>query len=173
MRGLAFVLIVAAGACSAVDDFSRFKFDSGGAGGGTAAGGGGGGTAGGGGTTGGADLAVARDAGGNGPDLAGPLPGYGAPCVDECAAPNSCFHLGSKDPNGICTRTCSTSNSTACSGVDATCVTVEGMTLCMPNCNALANKSCRSDLTCCANGKPTTLTAGQCAPADTDFCGKS
>lgn len=176
MRALAFVLVVAAGACSAVDDFSRFKFDGGDpaaggggtAGGGGVAAGGGGGTAGGGGATGGADLAVAHDAG---PDLAVMLPGYGAPCSGDCAPPYSCFHLGNKDITGICSRTCSTSGSSACAGVDATCVTVEGQTLCMPNCNALG-KTCRSDLTCCANGKPTTLTPGQCAPASTDFCGK-
>ena len=165
MKMLAFALIIAAGACSAVDDFSRFHFgnDLGGIGNG----GGGGSVA--------ADLSLDKaDAGKgdaappNGPDLAQTLPSFGEPCGTDCAAPYTCFHLGAKDTMGICSRSCVTTNTTACTDLNASCVTVEGTTLCMPNCGL--TQTCRSDLACCANMK--TSLVGVCAPPMTDFCGK-
>jgi hypothetical protein len=162
MRTLAFAFIIAAGACSAVDDFSRFHFGSDG-----------------GGITPANDLAVSvgggMDAGSPpdltpppaGSDLAGALPGFGDPCDVDCASPYTCSHLGSKDTMGICSRSCTTTNN-VCAALGASCVTVEGTTLCMPNCGL--TQTCRSDLTCCAN-KQTSL-VGQCAPLMTDFCGK-
>ena len=159
MRALAFALIIAAGACSAVDDFTRFHFGS--DGGDIAA----------------HDLALVSpvDAGqvdaapaGPGPDLAQTLPTFGDPCDTDCASPYSCSHLGAKDTMGICSRSCTTANAGACTALGASCVTVEGTTLCMPNCGL--TQTCRSDLTCCANMKESPI--GVCAPAMTDFCGK-
>ena len=164
MRMLAFAFIFAAGACSAVDDFSRFHFGGpSGDGGGVVA----------------HDLAVSTggmDAGKvvdlapppAGADMTGPLPGFGDPCDMDCASPYTCSHLGNKDTMGICSRSCTTANNSVCLALGASCVTVEGTTLCMPNCGL--TQTCRSDLTCCANSKPSAI--GQCAPAMTDFCGK-
>lgn len=164
MRLLAFALIVVAGACSAVDDFSRFHFGNDG---GNGSGGGGGIVA--------NDLSVGKSDGGpadaappSGPDIAQPLPTFGDPCGTDCVAPYTCYHLGAKDTMGICSRTCVTTNTTACLDLGASCVTVEGTTLCMPNCGL--TQPCRSDLACCANMKTSAI--GVCAPPMTDFCGK-
>jgi hypothetical protein len=162
LRALAFALIIAAGACSAVDDFSRFKF------------------AGDGGTTVVVDMRVVSDgSSAPGPDMTTVVtpPGFGEVCTVDCATGFTCFQIPNSGSNGnkttvnICSRSCSSGNVTACTALDATCVTVENMTLCMPNCTA--SKVCRSDLTCCSNKMPNPpiVGDGQCAPPNSDFCG--
>jgi hypothetical protein len=150
MRNLAFASLVTfaalVGACTAIDDFNKFHFSDGGAVG----------------------------------DM-GPFPGFGAPCVDVCdpgAGATSgrsltCFHmLGSRSvPGGMCTRTC-TPGVAACSdyGVAAAdCVTVEGIAVCLPHCDATLGRGCRTGFSCCANNNVVT-NAGDCAPSTTDLC---
>jgi hypothetical protein len=153
MRNLAFASLVAVaalvGACSAIDDFNKFTFSDGGA--------------------------VNTDMGG------GSLPGFGQACVDVCgpgagAAAGralTCFHMfgGRSIPGGMCTRTC-TVGAIGCleygaNGAD--CVTVEGIAVCLPHCDATIGRNCRSNFSCCANNNVVT-TAGDCAPSTTDLC---
>ena len=160
MRALAFALIFAAGACSAVDDFSRFHFSGDGAAGG-----------------GGQDLAVGDLSGGHvdaGPILGSDmttLPGFGESCTSDCSGGLTCYPLpnggNGKTTTNVCSKMCMVAAVGSCPA-GATCITVENTTLCMPNCDL--TKACRSDLTCCANMK--TSPVGVCAPPMTDFCGK-
>jgi hypothetical protein len=154
MRTLAFAsLVVAAaaiGACSAIDDFNKFTFvDSG---------------------------IIDTDMGGGG------LPGFGQACTDTCAPgagaptrPLMCLKmLGSRTvPGGMCTRTCAvTAGITACDdyGVGvADCVTVEGMSVCLPHCDATLGRNCRTGYSCCATQNVVTVN-GDCAPPQTDLC---
>ncbi len=153
MRNLAFASLVvvaaAIGACSAVDDFRKFSF---------------------------------ADGGGINTDMMGNLPGFGQQCVDTCepgpgaaaGRPLSCFHMfGSKTvPGGMCTRTCTAGGAIGCIdyGVGtADCVTVEGVDVCLPHCDASLGRNCRSNYSCCANHNVVT-TAGDCAPSETDLC---
>ncbi|HXU72714.1 MAG TPA: hypothetical protein VN947_25505 [Polyangia bacterium] len=152
MRSLAFASLVfiaaAAGACSAIDDFNKFTFS---------------------------------DGGGVNTDMGGLLPAFGQACVDACdPGPGAvagraltCFHMfGSRSvPGGMCTRTC-TPGAAACIdyGVGvADCVTVEGIALCLPHCDATMARGCRSNYECCANHNVVT-NAGDCAPSQTDLC---
>jgi hypothetical protein len=154
MRNFAFAsMIVVAGilgACSAVDDFTKFTFADGGS--------------------------VNTDMGGAN------LPGFGQSCVDSCdPGPGAtlghsltCFHdFGGKTvPGGMCTRTCTAGAVGACSdlGVDAAdCVTVEGIAVCLPRCNPMIGRNCRTNYSCCANHNVVT-DAGDCAPSTTDVC---
>jgi hypothetical protein len=146
VRSLAFaslIVIAALAACSAVDDFTRFKFVEDG------------------GSRAHDDLAGS------------PLPGFGDSCSSACDSnllhPLSCFQdfNGKTAPGGICTRQCS--SAAACADLpDAVCVTVENIAVCLPRCDLFASKTCRSMYDCCANGKP--AVAGACAPTDTSLC---
>lgn len=153
MRNLAFaslvVLAAVLGACSAVDDFRKFTFS---------------------------------DGGSINTDMMGNLPNFGQACVDACepgpgaalGRPLSCFHtFGSKTvPGGMCTRSCTPGSITACSdfGVNAAdCVTVEGIAVCLPHCDASIGRNCRTNYSCCSNHNVVT-DAGDCAPSDTDLC---
>lgn len=151
MRSLAFaslVLVAAAlGACSAIDDFSKFKFSDGGA---------------------------DTDMGGNLPGFGQACvdacdPGPGA----ALGRALTCFHnLGSQTiPGGMCTRTC-TPGVAACIDYGtgaADCVNVEGTSVCLPHCDGTVGRGCRTGFECCANGHAVT-NAGDCAPSQTDLC---
>ena len=152
MRNLAFASLVAIaavlGACSAIDDFTKFKFSDGGE--------------------------VNTDMG------AANLPDFGQPCVDQCAPgaggaagrPLTCMHMfGSKTaPGGMCTRACTTAIGCLEYGVNvADCVTIEGISVCLPHCDATTGRNCRSNYSCCSMGNVVT-TAGDCAPSTTDLC---
>jgi hypothetical protein len=153
MRSFAFasLIVVAAalGACSAIDDFRKFTFTDGGS--------------------------LAGDM------MGGNLPGFGEGCVDACdpgAGATSgraltCFHMfGSRTvPGGMCTRTC-TPGGVSCIdyGVGAAdCVTVEGISVCLPRCGTTVGHGCRSMYECCANHN-TVTDLGDCAPSQTDLC---
>ena len=150
MRSLAFASLVlvaaSAGACSAVDNFDKFKFvDDGGTDGGTA----------------GVDMS---------------LPGFGQPCTDQCQAsplrPLMCLKmLGSRPiPGGMCTRACTITGAISCSDYpDAVCVHVESMDVCLPRCDPSQNRTCRTGLSCCDNQNVVTG-PGACAPSTTDLC---
>jgi len=147
MRSLAFAAICAAallGACSAVDDFRKFKFiDDGGAN----------------------DLPAA---------LPGFGQACTDTCAQpEPTHPLSCYHMfGSRPvPGGMCTRSCTPAlGVVACSGLpNAICVTVEGADVCLPLCDPSIGRNCRTDYACCANH--TVVTGpGACAPTTTDLC---
>ncbi|MCU1282349.1 MAG: hypothetical protein JWM53_5895 [bacterium] len=152
MRNLAFASLLAAaaliGACSAVDDFTKFTFVDGGGG------------------------PVDTDMGG--------LPGFGQACTDSCAVgadpthPLTCFHMfGSRTvTGGMCTRTCNMGSPISCTNLgigSADCVTVEGMDLCLPHCDASLGRNCRTNFSCCAN-RAVVNGAGDCAPPTTDLC---
>ncbi|MDB4968551.1 MAG: hypothetical protein JWN44_4240 [Myxococcales bacterium] len=147
MRQLACAsLILAAlfGACSAVDNFDKFKFvDDGG-------------------TTG-----VDMSPPGFGDVCAGQCQ------VVNPQRPLSCFTaFGSRTiPGGMCTRTCTLgSGLLACNDYpDSTCVHVEGMDVCLPRCDPSQSRNCRTGLSCCANNNVVS-NAGACAPATTDLC---
>ena len=113
--------------------------------------------------------------------MGGALPKFGQACVDTCdPGPGAsagraltCFNMiGSRSvPGGMCTRTC-TPGATGCIdyGVGvADCVTVEGIALCLPHCDATLGRNCRTGFGCCANGNVVT-NAGDCAPSTTDLC---
>jgi hypothetical protein len=131
------VLAMALGACTAVDDFSRYHF--------------------------------VYD-GGAGSDLAG-VPDFGGPCTTTCNLFRQLFCFpdfgGKTAPGGICTRTCS-STANCADLPNATCVSIQNTSVCMPKCDAAT--SCRSGYDCCAN-RDTTNGPGACAPSNTDFCG--
>ena len=159
MRGLAFAsLLLAAlapGGCSAIDDFSKFKFadDLGVGMGGDMA-------------VGAADMAAAVDM----TPVSG-APGFGDPCTTVCAVGLTCFkEFGGKAPapGGICTRSCAL---TDCTGLaNATCVSLNNLQVCMPRCNPSQNQSCRPSYLCC-DGNSQTTGMGACSPPNTDFCG--
>jgi hypothetical protein len=150
------VLVVASlalGACSAVDDFSKFKFQDD------------------------AGAAVTGDMAGGG-DLAsvdmtpvGTVPGFGQPCTTVCAVGLTCAkEFGGKAPapGGICTRSCAVMT---CSDLpNATCVSLNNIEVCMPRCNPSQNQSCRPSYLCC-DGNSQTTGMGACSPPNTDFCG--
>ncbi len=154
MRNLAFASLVSLsalfGACSAIDDFTKFKFSDGGGG-------------------------VDMDMGGANP------PDFGQACVDSCAPgagataghPLTCFHtFGSRTvPGGMCTRAC-TPGVAACIeyGANAAdCVTVEGISVCLPHCDSTIGRNCRTDYSCC-NNMAVVTTAGDCAPSNANIC---
>jgi hypothetical protein len=155
MRNLAFASLVSLaalfGACSAIDDFTKFKFTDGG---------------------GNDDMSG---------DMGSPnLPDFGQACVDSCAPgagaalghPLMCVHMfGSRTvPGGMCTRSCTAAIGCLEYGANAAdCVTVEGTTVCLPHCDATIGKNCRSNYSCCSN-KAVVTTAGDCAPSTTDLC---
>jgi hypothetical protein len=149
MRGLAFAsvaFVALALGCTAVDDFSKFRFvNDGGA----------------------HDLAgsASGDMGSNG------LPGFGQACSQGCSGDLTCakdFGGKSPAPGGTCTRSCATMG---CGDLpNATCVALNGMPVCMPRCDPSQAQLCRSAYSCC-NGTTTTLGPGACSPPTTDFCG--
>ncbi|HEY2746931.1 MAG TPA: hypothetical protein VGL86_20050 [Polyangia bacterium] len=153
MRNLAFALLVVAaaalGACSAIDDFTKFKFSDGGE--------------------------INTDMGGAN------LPDFGQACVDDCAPgagaaaghPLTCMHnVGSRTlPGGMCTRAC-TPGVAGCIeyGANAAdCVTIEGVSVCLPHCDSTLGRNCRTNYSCCSNMSVVT-TAGDCAPSNADIC---
>ena len=155
MRNLAFASLVSLaalfGACSAIDDFTKFKF-----------------------TDGGGDMSGDMGSA-NLPDFGQPCvdscaPGAGA----GSGRPLMCAHMfGSRTvPGGMCTRSC-TPGVIGCldyGGPDvADCVTVEGTSVCLPHCDSTVGKNCRSGYSCC-NNKAVVTTAGDCAPSNADIC---
>jgi hypothetical protein len=145
MRGWMLALVVAAaalgGACSAVDDFTRFSFTDGGVDGG------------------------GRDGGG----LPGFGEACTVACNSSVLNPLTCVKsFGGKDaPGGICTRQCS--SQLICHDLpNSMCLSVEGTSYCMPIC--MGGGTCRTGWDCCADRKVTSGT-GACAPSTTDFCG--
>jgi hypothetical protein len=151
MRSLAFAsLVIGAaifGACSAVDDFTRFSFTDGGGGG---------------------------DMAGTLPNFGQPCTDACAPGASAPARPLTCVKMiGSRSvPNGICTRTCIAGSVVSCSdyGIGAAdCVTVENTDLCLPHCDPSIGRNCRTNFSCCANHNVVT-TMGACAPSTTDLC---
>jgi hypothetical protein len=152
MRSIVFASLVAVaavcGACTAIDDFSKFTFvDSG---------------------------VVNTDmGGGNLPGFGQACTDSCAPGASAPARPLTCFTmLGSRAvPGGMCTRTC-TPTAISCSdyGVGvADCVTVEGTAVCLPHCDASLGRECRTGFSCCASGNVVTVN-GDCAPPQTDLC---
>ncbi len=152
MRSFAFASLVAVaavfGACSAVDNFTKFTFVDGGGGG---------------------DMTGAQLPGFGQQCTDTCAPGASAP-----SRPLMCVKMfGSRMvPGGICTRTCTAGSIISCSdygtGV-ADCVTVEGMDLCLPHCDPSIGRNCRTNFSCCANHNVVT-TMGDCAPSTTDLC---
>jgi hypothetical protein len=138
------MLAAALGACTAVDDFRKFKFvDDGGTG----------------------DLAGTLPGFGQPctTDCAQPNP----------LRPLTCFHMfGSRTiPGGICTRSCSTAaGAVACADFpDAACVTVENVDVCLPRCDPSVGRNCRTGFSCCDSNNVVTG-PGTCAPTMTDLC---
>jgi hypothetical protein len=84
--------------------------------------------------------------------------------------PLVCFtHFGTKAvPSGMCTRLCSLASLTACADVNGECVTIENMNICLPRCRGSLT-DCRPGYACCANHMVVTG-PGECAPTDTDLC---
>jgi hypothetical protein len=147
MRSLAFASLLfaaALGACSAVDNFDKFKFvDDGGTGG---------------------------DMTGQPPGFGQPCTDQ---CQTAVASrPLTCLKTinGETIPGGMCTRQCSPGTAIACSEYpDAVCTHIESMDLCLPRCDASLGRGCRTGLACCDNRHIVSL-AGACAPPNTDLC---
>jgi hypothetical protein len=143
------LLVLSIGACSALDDFSIFTFDGGGA---------------------------PADGGSDASPILAP---FGAACTaNGCmqytpSKPVMCETVlnsggggGITFPDGMCTRPC-TAALNACTefGVGvADCGQVGNGNFCLPHCNPTANQSCRSGYACCLAGKPTNG-PGLCVPA--------
>ena len=154
MRNSAFasLLAVAAvvGACSAVDDFTKFTFTDAGA--------------------------VDTDMGAGGlPGFGQPCTGTCA-IGPEPTHPLTCFSaFGSVTvPGGICTHTCTLPGAAGCTGLgsgEADCVLIENTQVCLPQCNPNGGKSCRNSIGwgCCANRNVVTNT-GDCAPTMSNLC---
>ena len=108
-----------ASACSAVDDFTVFRFTDGGAG----------------------DLLAAAD-------LAGSKVGDRCD-VAPCTGGLTCFtNVGNASfPGGVCSTACS-DNAPGCPS-GSSCGQVEGTSLCLPACNPAAGVVCRTDWSCC------------------------
>lgn len=152
MRNSAFasLVVVAAvlGACSAVDDFTKFTFTDGGGG-------------------------VNTDMGGALPEFGQACVDACAVGPDP-TRPLMCFHMfGSRTvPGGMCTRDCIVGSAISCTNLGigaADCVTVENMALCLPHCDPSLGRNCRNNYSCCANHAVVT-DAGNCAPSTTDLC---
>jgi hypothetical protein len=152
MRTFAFasLVVVAAviGACSAVDDFTKFKFTDGGA----------------------VDTDMMGPLPGFGEacvDACDPGPGA------TLGRPLTCFHsFGSRSvPGGMCTRSCTPGGAISCSdfGIGAAdCIVVEGIAVCLPHCDTQLGRTCRTNFSCCANHN--VENNGDCAPSTTDLC---
>lgn len=145
------------GACSAADDFGKFKFaDDGGASSGDLSGG----------DMSGGDLAMSSQ------------PGFGEACTDVCAPGNPlrplmCYKMfGTRMvPGGECTRTCTPGSALSCSDyTDAVCATVESTNICLRACDPSLGRNCRTGFSCCA-GQMVVTGPGACAPTNTDYCG--
>jgi hypothetical protein len=149
MRGLAFAFLalVTFDGCSAVDDFSKFKFaDDGGS----------------------TDMA-----GGALPGFGEACTNECAPGQSAPTRPLMCYTMfGSRMvPGGDCTRSCIPGLAISCTDYgDAVCAHVEGMDVCLRGCNPTMGHNCRTGYDCCANMTSTTG-PGACAPTGTDFCG--
>lgn len=132
---------VLTGACSAVDDFTVFRFvDDGGAPDAQPR----------------ADLAVSMT---------------GNPCAASgCTGGLSCFTtVGNANfPGGVCSSACSP-NAPSCP-TGSSCGQVEGTSLCLQACNPASGAGCRAGWSCC-DGQRVVLGAGVCAPSSTNFCG--
>lgn len=108
-----------AGACSSVDDFTRFSFADGGAGDGGAH----------------ADLA--------GSAIGDPCSGT------SCTGGLSCFTTvgNASFPGGTCSASCSTQTPSCPAG--SSCGQVEGTSVCLQACNPTGGVGCRADWSCC------------------------
>src|SRR5438270_7004254 len=125
MRSLAFaslVLAAAAVACSAVDNFDKFKFVQ---------------------DAGPDDLAMGL------PGFGQPCTDQ---CqVGNALRPLMCVKmLGSRTvPNGMCTRGCTIGGAISCSDyADAVCTHVEGMDVCLQHCDPSTGRNCRTGFSC-------------------------
>jgi hypothetical protein len=141
---LALALAALFAACTAIDDFNKFKFVTDGGSGG--------------------DMLALPGFGQACTDsCAQPVP----------LRPLMCVHMiGNRTvTGGICTRTCTAgAGAAACSDFsDAVCVTVESTDLCLPHCDASLGRNCRTGFSCCDNHNVVTG-AGACAPPTTDLC---
>ncbi|HEX9104071.1 MAG TPA: hypothetical protein VF997_17790 [Polyangia bacterium] len=150
MRNFAFASLVVAvaviGACSAVDDFTKFKFSDGGATG---------------------------DMNGALPEFGQACVDACAVGADP-AHPLSCYHMFGMIavPGGICTHSCNPASVVSCAGIGigvADCVTVENTDVCLPHCDPSVGRNCRTNYSCCANHNVVT-DVGDCAPSTTDLC---
>jgi len=144
MRCARLVLVLAcalAGACSAVDDFTAFRFvDDGGA----------------------------SDLFGVGGDLAGSV--VGDPCnVGGCSDGLTCFGAvgNASFPGGLCSRPCG--GGTSCPA-RSSCAQIDGTALCLQSCNPTVGIDCRAGWSCC-DGQRVVLGPGLCAPSSSNFCG--
>jgi hypothetical protein len=148
MRSAAFasLFLVAAliGACTAVDDFSKYKFVE---------------------DAGTDDLGGLPSFGQACSDVCatGPAP----------SRPLSCFKMfGNKTvPGGMCTRSCNAVlGAVACNDYpDAVCATVEGMDVCLPRCDPTVGRNCRNNYSCC-DSMMVVAGPGACAPTTTNLC---
>jgi hypothetical protein len=144
MRILAFAsLVLLASACSAVDNFDRFKF-----------------------VNDGGNNDFTRNLPGFGEACTGTCD------VGNASRPLQCLTTlnGQSFPGGICTRACTLGMLGSCSDYpDAVCVHIENQDLCLPRCDPSLNRNCRLNYACCDAGHQVTI-AGACAPPDTNLC---
>jgi hypothetical protein len=148
MRSLFVTAMVLLGACSAVDDFTQFRFSDGG-------------------VVGGGD--------GGGGDMTA-LPQFGEACTTVCANdplhPLTCIHMFGQRPvpGGVCSHACNPAlgNLDCAELPSAVCAVVENTPVCLPSCDLGSGHTCRALWSCC-NGMGT-ASSGYCAPTDANVC---